>query len=45
VGRVNDKETIEKVVPVVMRALDNVITLNAHPLEETKVSSEKYRAV
>jgi len=45
VGKVNTPEAIERVVPIAMRTLDNVINLNAYPLQEAKISAEKYRAV
>ena len=45
VAKVNTVDKISSVVPVAMRALDNVIELNAYPLMEAKISAEKYRAV
>lgn len=45
VAKVNTIEKIKEVVPTAMRLLDNVITLNFYPLEETRLSAEKYRPV
>ncbi len=45
VAKVNDRESIARVVPIAMRTLDNVIELNAYPLQEARISAEKYRAV
>jgi ribonucleoside-diphosphate reductase alpha chain len=45
VAKVNTDEEIKKVIPVVMRLLDNVITLNFYPIKETKITAEKYRSV
>lgn len=44
-SRINTKEDIERVVPIVMRALDNVVTLNFYPVRETKVTNTKKRPV
>lgn len=45
VWKVNKQEDIERVLPVVMRLLDNVITLNYFPIEETRLTAEQYRPV
>ena len=45
VAKVNDSETIEKVVPVVMKILDNVIDLNFYPVKETEITAKRYRSV
>ena len=45
VAKVNTQEEIDKVMPVSMRILDNVITLNYYPIEESRITSEKYRSV
>lgn len=45
VAKVNTREHMEKVVPIAMRLLDNVIELNAYPLKEAEISAKKYRAV
>lgn len=45
VARVHTKEQIENVIPVAMRVLDNVISLNFYPIKEAELTSEKYRSV
>lgn len=45
VATVNDEETIAKVFPVVMRVLDNVITLNYYPIKEAERTALRYRSV
>ena len=45
VAKVNTPEKIKEIIPIAMRLLDNVITLNYYPLEETRISAEKYRPV
>lgn len=45
VAKVNTDEEIEKVIPIAMRVLDNVIDLNFYPIKETKITAEKYRSV
>lgn len=44
-SRVNKKEDIERIVPVAMRALDNVIDLNFYPLEKVKRTNLRSRSV
>lgn len=44
-SRVNSKEDIERIVPVAIRALDNVIDLNFYPLEKVKRTNERSRAI
>ncbi len=44
-SRINTKEDIERVVPIAMRALDNVIDLNFYPLEKVKRTNLKTRSV
>lgn len=43
-GRVT-KEELAKTIPLQIRMLDNVITLNMAPVAEAKITSEKYRAI
>ena len=43
-GRV-DKEELEYCIPLQIRMLDNVITINKLPLLEAKITSDKYRAI
>lgn len=45
VAKVFDEKTMEEVFPVVMRILDNVITLNFYPIEEAKRTAMRYRSV
>ncbi len=45
IAKVNDEKTIEKVVPIVMKILDNVIDLNFYPVKETEITAKKYRSV
>ncbi len=45
VAAVNDEETIKTVFPVVMRVLDNVITLNYYPVKEAERTAMRYRSV
>ena len=44
-SRINTKEDIERIVPVAMRALDNVIDLNFYPLEKVKRTNLRSRSV
>ena len=43
-GRVTIEE-LKETIPLQIRMLDNVITLNQFPVSEAKVKSEKYRAI
>lgn len=45
VAKVNKIEDIEKVIPICMRVLDNVITLNYYPIKEAELTAKKYRSV
>ncbi len=45
VAKVNTDEEIQKVIPVAMRLLDNVIDLNFYPIKEAEATSKKYRSV
>lgn len=44
-SKVNTKEDIERVVPIAIRMLDNVIDLNFYPLEKVKNTNLKTRAI
>ena len=44
-SRINTKEDIERIVPIAMRCLDNVIDLNFYPLEKVKRTNLKTRSV
>lgn len=43
-GRVN-KEDLQDIIPLQIRMLDNVITLNQSPVQEARITSDKYRAI
>lgn len=45
VAAVYTPQMIADVFPVLMRILDNVITLNYYPIQEAKRTSERYRSV
>jgi ribonucleoside-diphosphate reductase alpha chain len=45
VATVYEPKVIADVFPVLMRILDNVITLNYYPIQEAKRTSERYRSV
>ena len=38
-------EEINKIIPIAMRILDNVITLNFYPIKESELTAKKYRSV
>ncbi|ABB45370.1 ribonucleoside-diphosphate reductase class Ia alpha subunit [Sulfurimonas denitrificans DSM 1251] len=44
-SRINTKEDIDRVVPIAIRALDNVIDLNFYPIEKVKRTNMKTRAI
>lgn len=43
-GRIEFDE-LKEIIPLQVRMLDNVITLNQFPVSESKITSEKYRAI
>ncbi|TXH07195.1 MAG: ribonucleoside-diphosphate reductase subunit alpha [Candidatus Moraniibacteriota bacterium] len=45
IATVYEPGVIAQVFPVLMRILDNVITLNYYPIQEAKRTSERYRSV
>jgi len=45
IAKVNTSEEIEKNIPIAMRILDNVITLNFFPIKEAEITAKKYRSV
>jgi ribonucleoside-diphosphate reductase alpha chain len=45
VATVHDPKVIAEVFPVVMRVLDNVITLNYYPIKEAERTAMRYRSV
>lgn len=42
---VDDEKHLEDVISTVVRALDNVITLNYFPIPQAQITSDKYRAI
>ncbi len=44
-SRINTKEDIDRIVPIAIRALDNVIDLNFYPLEKVKRTNMKSRSI
>ena len=44
-SRVNSKEDIDRIVPVAVRCLDNVIDLNFYPIEKVKRTNMKSRSI
>ena len=44
-SKINSKEDIERVVPIAIRMLDNVIDLNFYPLAKVKKTNESTRAI
>ncbi|MEK7181695.1 MAG: ribonucleoside-diphosphate reductase subunit alpha [Patescibacteria group bacterium] len=45
IATVNDEETIKEVFPVLLRVLDNVITLNYYPIKEAERTALRYRSI
>ncbi len=45
IAKVNSEEVAKKVFPIMMHALDNVISLNYYPLKEAEITAMKYRSV
>jgi ribonucleoside-diphosphate reductase alpha chain len=44
-SRINTKEDIDRIVPIAVRALDNVIDLNFYPIEKVKRTNMKTRSI
>ncbi|MEM3420459.1 MAG: ribonucleoside-diphosphate reductase subunit alpha [Nitrososphaerota archaeon] len=44
-GKVYTRKDIKRVMPILVRMLDNVITLNYYPIKEAEITSKKYRAI
>ncbi|WP_333784029.1 ribonucleoside-diphosphate reductase subunit alpha [Thermocrinis sp.] len=44
-GKVWKKEDLEKVVPVLVRMLDNVIEINFYAIKEAEYTNKRYRAI
>jgi len=45
IAKVHTPEQMDAVVPVAMRVLDNVITLNFYPIQEARLTAQRYRSV
>ena len=45
VAKVNKDDDIEAIIPITMRILDNVVSLNYYPIQEAKFTAQKYRSV
>jgi ribonucleoside-diphosphate reductase alpha chain len=45
VAKVNTPEQIRRVMPIALRVLDNVITLNFYPIKESEITAKKYRSI
>ena len=45
VAKVNTQKEINKIIPIAMRILDNVIDLNFYPIKEAELTAKKYRSV
>lgn len=44
-ARINTKEDIDRIVPIAVRALDNVIDLNFYPIEKVKRTNMRSRSI
>jgi ribonucleoside-diphosphate reductase alpha chain len=44
-GKVHTQEMIDEVVPVLVRMLDNVITVNCLPVQQAEITNMLYRAI
>ncbi|WP_428739038.1 ribonucleoside-diphosphate reductase subunit alpha [Sulfurimonas sp.] len=44
-SRINTKEDIDRIVPIAIRALDNVIDLNFYPVEKVKRTNMRSRSI
>ncbi|MDD2449838.1 MAG: ribonucleoside-diphosphate reductase subunit alpha [Sulfurimonas sp.] len=44
-SRINTKEDIDRIVPIAIRCLDNVIDLNFYPIEKVKRTNMKSRSI
>lgn len=45
VAKVHTDEDIRQVIPIALRVLDNVITLNFYPIKESELTAQKYRSI
>ncbi len=44
-GKVYTKEDLERVVPILVRMLDNVINMNFYAIKEAEYTNQRYRAI
>lgn len=44
-GKVWKEEDLARVIPLAIRMMDNVIDLNYYPLEEARITNQRYRAI
>ncbi|MFZ8864213.1 MAG: ribonucleoside-diphosphate reductase subunit alpha [Thermocrinis sp.] len=44
-GKVYTKEDLERVVPILVRMLDNVISINYYAIKEAEYTNQRYRAI
>ncbi len=44
-AKVHDDQDIAEVLPIALRVLDNIITLNFYPIKESQLTASKYRSV
>jgi len=44
-GKVYTKEDLERVVPILVRMLDNVISINYYTIKEAEYTNQRYRAI
>jgi len=44
-GKVYEKEDLERVIPLLVRMLDNVISINYYAIKEAEYTNQRYRAI
>ncbi len=44
-AKVHDDADINDIIPVALRVLDNVISLNFYPIKESEITAKKYRSI
>lgn len=44
-GKVHTKEDLERVMPILVRMLDNVISINFYAIKEAEYTNKRYRAI
>ena len=45
IAKVNDEKEMEKVMPVLCRMLDNIITMSKYPVKAAELTANKYRSI